>query len=365
MSLGILGMGWVTPLGRGLAPVWQRFCSGETPRPGSLKNPYSGQTTPAFRIDDSCVADAARLPRLRRSSLISHLALAASLDAIADAGMQPDAIGDRMAVVFAAADGGVTYTRRFFAEVVESGTQAGSPILFPETVYNAPASHIAARVGVTGTTATLVGDAASSVHALAFANDLLDSDQADTCLVVAAEEIDWITAEACAVWNLTNRDGDGCEIPDTAATARRPPLADGAAALVVRRSRADDALIDAVHTGFSATARHRAAALLERVFRDLADGPAPALIVPSLAGSSLDALESSAIDAVFPGIHRLSMKPSLGEAFAASVLTQVIAARLWLRDRPSNAFPTSAIVSVMGLNGHVSGLRLTVDPPRH
>ena len=65
---------------------------------------------------------------------------AASLAALRDAGLAPESLG-RCALIFAVSDGGVIYTRKFYDQVVREG--AGSPLLFPETVYNAPGSHIA------------------------------------------------------------------------------------------------------------------------------------------------------------------------------------------------------------------------------
>ena len=64
----------------------------------------------------------------------------------------------RLAVIFAVASGSVVYTRRFYEQVTKQGAKAASPMLFPETVYNAPASHLAALLGIDGATYTLVGD---------------------------------------------------------------------------------------------------------------------------------------------------------------------------------------------------------------
>ena len=69
-------------------------------------------------------------------------------------------MSERIALIFAVSNGGVTYTKRFYHEIVGTGAQAASPLLFPETVFNAPASHLAAILGVTGATYTLVGDGA-------------------------------------------------------------------------------------------------------------------------------------------------------------------------------------------------------------
>src|SRR6185295_11449965 len=67
---------------------------------------------------------------------------------------------------------------------------------FPETVFNAPASHLAAYLGATGASYTLVGDEGTFVQGLALAADWLVRDQADACVVIGAEEMDWIVADA-------------------------------------------------------------------------------------------------------------------------------------------------------------------------
>ena len=67
-------------------------------------------------------------------------------------------IAARTAVVFAITDGGVLYTRKFYEQIVKQGANSASPLLFPETVYNAPASHLAAQLGIDGASYTLVGD---------------------------------------------------------------------------------------------------------------------------------------------------------------------------------------------------------------
>src|SRR5206468_8816270 len=93
-------------------------------------------------------------------------------------------------------NGGVIYTKRFYRDIVESGAQAASPLLFPETVFNAAASHLAAILGITGATYTLVGDGAVGILAIRMAEDLMASEAFDYCLVVGAEEIDWLLCDA-------------------------------------------------------------------------------------------------------------------------------------------------------------------------
>src|SRR5260370_31286111 len=103
------------------------------------------------------MAGAGPHPRLRRSGTLSLMGAAAAYDALADAGFQPEVqLGARCAVVYAICSGGVNYTRRFFHELVTQSPNAVSPMLFPATVYNAPASHLAALLKLDAQSYTLL-----------------------------------------------------------------------------------------------------------------------------------------------------------------------------------------------------------------
>jgi len=133
-------------------------------------------------------------PRLRRSSRISQYACAAAQEALTAAGFDgSDAEG--WGVICAVMGGSVAYSRRFYSEVLAQPSTA-SPLLFPETVFNAPASHLAAVFGFAGRCDTLVADQTGFLTGLAVAADWLEREIVDRCLVVAAEESDWTSAEA-------------------------------------------------------------------------------------------------------------------------------------------------------------------------
>src|SRR3712207_4019232 len=108
--------------------------------------------------------------------------------------------------------------------------------LFPETVFNAPASHLAAILGITGASYTLVGDGAVGVLAIKMAEDLMEDPAVDRCLVVAAEEADWVLCDAYSRWRLLRKEPP---IEVFAQTARGTVLSEGAGALLVERARAE------------------------------------------------------------------------------------------------------------------------------
>src|SRR5204863_9750985 len=139
-----------------------------------LTNPETGREHRYLPVPAALVAELARQPRLRRSSPISYYAVAAALGALADAGLVlTPKLAERTAIVLAVSDGGVVYTRRFYEQIVKQGANAASPMLFPETVYNAPASHLAAQLGLDGACYTLVGDSSVGLTAMKFAEQLL------------------------------------------------------------------------------------------------------------------------------------------------------------------------------------------------
>src|SRR5205085_11971714 len=203
MNLRIAGMGWVTPLGRGIDLVWDRLIRGDEALAQPISDSVSDKTYSAFRVPPDALKNLLPHPRLRRASAISRFAAAAGLDALDGA---RSTIGEidvqRMALVFAVSNGGVIYTKRFYHNVVESGAQSASPLLFPETVFNAPASHLAAILGIEGESYTIVGDGAVGILALKMASDLLETTDLALCLVVAAEEADWILCDAYHKWRL-------------------------------------------------------------------------------------------------------------------------------------------------------------------
>ena len=155
----------------------------------------------------AAVAEASRYPRLRRASAISRFAVLAGLDALRDGALELDEVSAaRTALVCAISNGGVIYTRRFFHDIVKSGAPAASPLLFPETVFNAPASHLAAILGITGASYTLVGDGAVGILALKMAEDLMADPDLDRCLVVGARKLTGCSAPPIA--------SGGCSAPN-------------------------------------------------------------------------------------------------------------------------------------------------------
>jgi 3-oxoacyl-(acyl-carrier-protein) synthase len=320
MSVAIAGKGWVTPLGSGVDSVWKRLVQGHEAAPVTISEQFSERRYTAFRVPDSALTGLVH-SRLRRASLISRFAAAAGLEALKDAGLKLDSQNaDRAALIFAISNGGVIYTKRFYADIVEAGAQKASPLLFPETVFNAPASHLAAILGITGATYTLVGDGAVGLAAIKMAEDLLSNEALDCCLVVGTEEVDWLLCDAYSRWRLLRA---APPIEPFSGNQRGMILSEGAGAVLLARQ--GPFTIEFAHTGGNFTRRAAADEILHRIVRDLAEVQID-LVISSANGTFIDSAERRALKAVVPDAFVYTGKPALGESVGAAGLWQIIMA---------------------------------------
>ena len=376
MSLGIAGMGWITPLGSGVDLVWERLLQGEEATAEKIAEQFGGQSYSVFRVPNSALANLPPHPRLRRASLISRFAAAAGLEALQAAGVKVDPHNvDRIALVFAISNGGVIYTKRFYRDIVEAGAQAASPLLFPETVFNAPASHLAAILGLTGTSYTLVGDSAVGLLAIRMAEDLMTNGALDYCLVVGAEEVDWLLCDAYRRWRLLRLTPP---VELFSEFSQGMMLSEGAGAILLARQ--SPITIEQTHAGGYFARRTDAEGILNRILRGLAQTEID-FVISSANGTFIDQAESKALRQIIPDAIVYTAKPALGESVGAAGLWQVILGAQALRrgELPlllhSNSTiplrtPASrltltearhAIVLSCGVNQEVAGLRLSIS----
>ncbi len=375
MSLAIAGMGWVTPLGTGVDLVWERLLNGEEASATTISEDFAERIYTVFRVPESAMKGLAH-PRLRRASAISRFGAGAGLQALESADLKLDTqTAARIALIFAISNGGVIYTKRFYREIVSTGPQTASPLLFPETVFNAPASHVAAILGVTGATYTLVGDGAVGIAAINMADELMKNEALDYCLIVGTEEVDWLLCDAYRQWRLLRM---APPIEPYSNQNRGMILSEGAGAVLLARN--GPVSIERVHPGGYFSKRTEAEKILKTILNELCQTESD-LVISSANGTFIDGAESQALRQVLPNASVYTVKPALGESVGAAGLWQVIAAAQALRSgevppvlhagssvplglsrsRTRLANARRAIVLSCGLNQQAAGLRLAIQ----
>jgi 3-oxoacyl-[acyl-carrier-protein] synthase III len=346
-SLNLRGVGLVTPLGDRPAEVLQALRKGTAAEVSQIATTEEMLHFPVRRVPVSLCKDVARMPRLRRASPISHFATAAAMRCLQDAGLEKNALaGNDTAMIFAASDGSVQYTRRFFEGVETSGPGQGSPLLFPETVYNAPASHVAAALGLAGPVVSLVGDSAVAMEACMLAGQILHAGTARRVLVLAAEELDAIAVAGYASAGIAASDSGG----------KGTIFSEGAAALLLeaeprdRNQSAPEFVLSA-----SRGRCFRSPLQAARRFRELLSGSSTqaTVIVGSCSGGGPGRMEDTLLKRIFPRADVLFPRLFLGDALTAASLWQIILAReiLCVENRDDQAV---ALCPVIGHNGQIA-----------
>ena len=332
----VCGLGAVSPAGWGVEKLCDALDQCEPipaqtmTRPGWEK-PLRVRTVPPPETRPAFFAH----PRLRRASAITQHTVAAALEALGDDTAQVQSGALRLGIVACTMSGSVAYSRRFYEEVLREPATA-SPLIFPETVFNAPASHLAAYLNTNGTGCTLVGDEGTFLQGLALAADWLLNDQADGVVVVGAEEMDWIAADAMRLFHRSAIRGAGA----------------GAIYLRREQSPAAGAELSAVTDSFLFTQKQNRTEAARKMRAQLPAGAPDELLCAGAENiSRTNAAENRAWQD-WAG-SRVAPKAILGEAFLASAAWQCVAAGAAL----ARGRFAAANVSVVGANQQAIGAR--------
>ncbi|HLM81399.1 MAG TPA: beta-ketoacyl synthase N-terminal-like domain-containing protein [Terriglobales bacterium] len=128
--------------------------------------------------------------KTRRLDRLSAWALVASSLAIKDAGIDLSQVDrSRVAVVFATCFGCVELTEAFYQSAAANGWSGTDPGTFPETLANAPASHVSLLHDVRGPNITVGSKCFAGESALIQAASLLRHGQADLAIVLAGDTL--------------------------------------------------------------------------------------------------------------------------------------------------------------------------------
>lgn len=157
----VTGIGAVTPIGCGREGLWDGLRCGQ-PRVRTISrfDPTQFRSQVAAEIDGFVPSDHVSAERARRADRCTHLAIAASRMALADAGLDGarDRATRRAAVFVGSALGGVPFGEEQHVRFLSRGIRAVEPALALTVFGGAPAAGVAMEFGLTG---PIVGNANS------------------------------------------------------------------------------------------------------------------------------------------------------------------------------------------------------------
>ncbi len=335
MPIQITGTGAVSAAGWGTEAMMDAILSGESFEPTHLER-LSGETlvrTPVLRVPSEG-ATTPKFARLRRTSPISKFAAAAAAEAIGEHRLAEITAGNlRVGIIFTLINGCVNYSNRFFGEAMADPAMA-SPILFPETVFNAPSSHLSAMIGSSAPNDTLIADSTGFFSGIDLAAEWIERGDVDGCLVISAEEIDWLSAEGLRYYS-------GSYLPSEGAAAIYLEPGCGPANIL----RLPDPVTLVSH------GRCKAASEIRRLLAAPDDGNT--LLIDGRAGVAKYDFPETTAWSDWSG-PRWSPRMILGEGMGVSSGLQVVAAAQALID---GKFPQVAVTAT-GANQQAAGILL-------
>lgn len=181
------GLGPITPFGAGVGPFWQALTAGSSGiRPLSRFSP--GTDNQGGEISGIDLDEIIGNRSFRRVADISKYVLAAIQVALRDAGLESVA-GESTALVTAVTHGAMNYTQEYHQSLVTGGVDDISPILFSDSVLNAPAGNASVCYGIQGAVHSIIGGTAASIKAAMIACGLVQESGINRAVVVSGEEM--------------------------------------------------------------------------------------------------------------------------------------------------------------------------------
>lgn len=325
----ITGIGVVSPVGIGKETFWKALIEKTSGirSIGKFDNAYS--YLPAAEVTDCAFEEFINDQEFRRVANISKYAIVAATLALKDAGLK-ELDGKRTSLIMGITHGAINMSREFHRGLVLE--EGGSPILFSDSVLNAPAGNLSVHLGIKGGTHTLIGDAPTGIRVLGYAADLLKAGRIDLAIVGGAEELDEVVYWIYSKFGYASTDGNNGVSPFD---INRKGFVMGEGAGIIVMERKIDALkrrarIYGEVGGWSLSNNIGKNALAKTMWRALDKASLNSDNIKFIScganGNSMDEMEAEAIKEIFNKAFPFigSIKPNIGEAFSATTLLQII-----------------------------------------
>src|SRR6202521_5421375 len=193
----VTGMGLVTPLGIGLERVWSRLVAGESGiraiqsfDVSDLPSRVAGQVPRGDRAFGLFNADDWVPPKdHRRMDEFIIFAMGAAIQAVEDAGWQPDSEEEceRTGVMIGSGIGGLPGIAEAAMTLQERGPRRISPFFIPSSLINLASGNVSIRYGFKGPNHAVVTACSTGAHAIGDAARLIMLDDADVMVCGGTE----------------------------------------------------------------------------------------------------------------------------------------------------------------------------------
>jgi len=185
----ITGLGIVSPVGNDVATAWRNIVAGNSGI-GPVTH-FDASTFPTRIAGEVRDFDPARYvaPKdVKKMDPFIHYGIAASIDALADAGLTPNEHdAERIGVAVGAGIGGIHTIERTSIIYHESGQRRISPFFVPSSIINMAAGNLSIMLGLKGPNIACVTACTTATHNLGLAMRMIQYGDADVMVAGGAE----------------------------------------------------------------------------------------------------------------------------------------------------------------------------------
>jgi len=262
----ITGLGIVSPVGNDVPTAWRNIVAGVSGI-GPITH-FDASTFPtriAGEVRDFDPAKFVAAKEVKKMDSFIHYGIAASIEALADAGLHPhEHDAERIGVAVGAGIGGIHTIERTSITLHEQGQRRISPFFVPSSIVNMASGNLSIMLGLKGPNIACVTACTTATHNLGLAMRMIQYGDADAMVAGGAEYATTGVAMGgfCSARAMSTRN-------DEPTRASRPwdadrdgfVLADGAGVLVLEdlehaRKRNARIYCELVGFGMSADAYH-------------------------------------------------------------------------------------------------------------
>ncbi|MBP6775676.1 MAG: beta-ketoacyl-ACP synthase II [Piscinibacter sp.] len=191
--IAVTGLGLVSPVGNTVAEGWANLLAGRSGIAPITKFDASGFACRfAGEVKNFPLEEYLSAKEARHMDTFIHFGLAASIQAVADAGIPTgDALAEeqaeRVGCILGSGIGGLPLIEATHGELVERGPRRITPFFVPASIVNMISGHVSIRFGFQGPNLAIATACTSGLHSIGMAARLIQQGDADVMIAGGAE----------------------------------------------------------------------------------------------------------------------------------------------------------------------------------
>jgi 3-oxoacyl-[acyl-carrier-protein] synthase II len=210
----VTGLGAITPIGNDVQTYWNNLLKGVS-GVGTIEafDPQALDVRISAAVKDFDPKQHMDAKKARRMDRFSQFAVAATGEALKDAGLEIDPEdSDRVAVMMNTGGGGIPTLTREVINYYSKGPDRVSPFFIPLFAPNMAAAQVSLSYGIHGPTMAAVAACAAGAHAVLYSMHLLHRGEADVVIAGGTEAaIDQVAISAFANMHALSKRNDDPE----------------------------------------------------------------------------------------------------------------------------------------------------------